>query len=407
MGFIKQKRYLMRGLTLLSLVITLSIFIACGGGQYSDPEVGAEVMVSPQTLNSWVTTGYGTDAFGYSKIVILDVNTKTNYEKEHVPGAYLLDQTTEVGATRSDGVAETISQVVTKAQMDDIIQRTGIDENTVVVITGTNMMQIGRAYFNFRYWGFPRYRLKVLNGTTAGYKAEGFDLVGTYPAPAAPSTFSVCNLEQNTHLRASFAEMMQVAADDDATTVVVDVRTPNEFNGVVGATGGAAGGTKVAFEGHIRTAVHSNYVDLTTSGNAASPLKTAEEIKAIMSEIGVSSTDTNYSYCRTSWRAGVHFLALDALLGWPSKIYDGAWIEWGQMADNGSAIGGALAATSPWRTDHPLYSAAITYNKPAGFTIDVLAANSFAQIGDLINRTDANACGTGGGGGGGAQTGGY
>jgi 3-mercaptopyruvate sulfurtransferase SseA len=414
MRSIKQKPHLIRGLTLFSLFITLLLFIACGGGQYSDPEVGVEVMISPQTLNSWLTDGYGQDAAGYRKIVVLDVNSTVNYELGHVPGAYHLNTAADLSATRSDGVADTRSMVATKAQMDDLIQRTGIDENTVVIITGTNMMEIGRAYFNFRYWGFPRSRLRVLNGSTTDYKNAGYDLVATYPAPAAPSTYSVCNLEQNTYLRASLAEMRDVAAKNDDATKIIDVRTPGQYGGTAPQASKAKNlnadppvleNEYVAFEGHISMAININHPEFLTAGNA-SPLKTADDLKDIMTGAGVKSSDTTYSYCFTSWRAGVFFLAMDALLDWPTKIYDGAWVEWGQMAENGSAIGGALEATSFWRTDLPQYSGVINYNKAAGRTVEALAANSFALQGDLVNRTDANACGTGVGGGGG-QTGGY
>jgi 3-mercaptopyruvate sulfurtransferase SseA len=389
MKIIAPRKSSLRVFTPIILVTTLFLFIACGGGGYSDPDTGLEVVISPQTLNRWLTDGYGTDAAGYNKMVVLDVNTENDFiAKGHVPGAYLLDTGKYLSSTRSDGVASTISQVATRTQMEELIQRTGIDGNTVVVITGSNMMTIGRAYFNFRYWGFPRNRLRVLSGTTASYAAAGYELSATHPAGIAPSTYSVCELEQNTHLRASFAEMMQIAADDDDTTIVIDSRSADEYNGVAGKTAGtpANPGTMVAFEGHIRTAAHLEFSEF-LENNA---LKSKDEIIDILAARNVSSADTTYSYCRTSWRAAVHFLATDALLGWPAKIYDGAWIEWGQMA--GQANAGALSDASPWRTDLAAYSEAITYNNPEA--VEGLVANSFAPAGDLINREDAAACGT-------------
>jgi len=403
MRFLKDRRRLAALLAALSLML-LPFYLSGCGSDYDDPqaEVGS-VMVSTAMVNSWVMNGYGTDDRGYSKMVVLDVNTAGGYiSPGHVPGAYLVDEAVDVSATRSDGVADTISQVATKAQMDDVIRRTGIDENTVVLITGRHMMFIGRAYFNFRYWGFPRERLRVMNGTNARYAADGFSLVISAPPAPEPSTYSVCNLEQNTSVRASMAEMIQVARDNDPKTVVVDARSPNEYNGVAGSTGGSASGTKVAFEGHIRTAVLQNYTGLLATGNAATdPLIPRANLIAAMNGIGVNVDTVSYSYCRTSWRAAVTFLALDAELGWPTKIYDGAWIEWGQMADNDPTYDGALDPASQWRTDTSAASAAITYNKPAGFTVDDLAASSFALRADLINLGDSTVCGGGGGGGGG------
>lgn len=90
---------------------------------------------------------------------------------------------------------------------------------------------------------------------------------------------------------------------------------------------------------------------------------------------------------------------LDGILGYPAKLYDASWIEWGQMAS--AAKGGALADDSPWRTDRvepdgPQLSEAVTYNADAGLTVDsVVGANSYALRADLVNVTDASACGGG------------
>lgn len=404
MRFLKDRRRLAALLAALSLML-LPLYLAGCGSDYDDPqaEVGS-VMVSTATVNNWVMGGgYGTDDRGYNKLVVLDVNRASDYfSSGHVPRAYLVDEAVDVSATRSDGVADTISQVATKAQMDDIIRRTGIDENTVVLITGRHMMYIGRAYFNFRYWGFPRERLRVMNGTDATYAADGYALAISAPPAPAPSTYSVCNLTQDTSVRASMAEMIQVAGDTDPKTVVVDARSDGEYNGVAGSTT-VSGSTKVAFEGHIRTAVHQNYSSLLATGSAtADPLIARANLIAAMNGIGVNVDTTAYSYCRTSWRAAVTFLALDAELGWPTKIYDGAWIEWGQMADNDPAYDGSLDPASQWRTDTSAASQAITYNKPAGQTVAPLAsANPFALRADLVNLNDSTVCGGGGGSGGG------
>jgi hypothetical protein len=86
-------------------------------------------------------------------------------------------------------------------------------------------------------------------------------------------------------------------------------------------------------------------------------------------------------------------------------LYDASWIEWGQMADE--AKDGGLKANSPWRTDTAARSAAITYNKDAGKTVEKLTgANSYALRADMVNLTDSITCG-GGGGGGGPITPGY
>lgn len=91
------------------------------------------------------------------------------------------------------------------------------------------------------------------------------------------------------------------------------------------------------------------------------------------------------------------FLILDGMLGYPAKLYDASWIEWGQMAT--SSKGGALADTSQWRTDTATLSDPITYNVDSAWTVDaIIGANSIALRADVVNVTDAAACGSGGGG---------
>jgi len=356
----------------------------------------ASVMISPETLNKWIIKGIK-NLKGFTKLVVLDVTSQSRYVEGHVPGAFLFDSAADLAATRSDGVSETIAQVATKAQMDDLIQRTGIDENTVIVFTtdggsASNLMQLGRAYYNFRYWGFPKNRLKVLDGNNATYEAAGFPLEKAVPPVPEPTTYSVCQLTQNTTVRAPFGEMVAVSEDNDPDTIVIDARSPDEYNGVPGKTSGPTGasGGYVAFEGHVRTAVHQNYTELVTPDFTLLP---KEDLRAIFAAIGVYGTETTYEYCRTSWRAAITFLALDGVLGYPTKIYDGAWIEWGQMAT--SSKSGALTNDSPWRTDNASRSESITYNQDAGLTVyQITDANSYSTQATAVNTTDSAICGT-------------
>ncbi|MGW8161386.1 MAG: selenite/tellurite reduction operon rhodanese-like protein ExtH, partial [Desulfobulbales bacterium] len=371
----------------------------CGGSDsypVSQVSQGAfPVMISPATLNSWVVNGYGTDSLGYNKLIILDVDSASNYDAGHIPGAYNLDTETDLQTTRSNGVAFTVSQVPTKAMMDALIQRTGIDARTVVALVGNGtMMNVGRAYFNFRYWGFPRERLRVLNGTkNATYRdSAGYTLSTTSTPLPTPSTYSVANLTPNAfETRASMEDMIAYASDNDPFTVIIDARSADEYRGVGRKTSTATSGTYVAFEGHVRTAENQEYVELHEGGNRANPLLSKNELITAMAAINMNEDSTGISYCRTSWRAAIQFLALDAVLGWKAKIYDGAWIQWGQMATNDPVRDGSLDPASPWRTDNADLTESLTYNRQ--IVGPIVGANSFAANANLINETDKAVCG--------------
>ena len=155
------------------------------------------------------------------------------------------------------------AQVATREMMNAVIQRTGIDRNTVVAVTGDSVMNAALLYFNFRYWGFPKERLRVLDRTKTAYKVL-HPLSTVVPPAPAPSTYGVCDLPQNTPLRASLADMIRLADGEVPSAIAWDVREVGEFNGVAGSTAGPFAGKpgyakKVAFEGHVRGAVNLEY----------------------------------------------------------------------------------------------------------------------------------------------------
>ena len=278
-----------RGLVLLApFLITASVQQGCSSGGYEnarDKMAAASIIVSPDTLNGWLTQGYGTDSFGYDKLVVLEASSVAGYATEHIRGAIHVDAGTEVNVSRSDGIGGNYSysytdpvtsvttryadinapaQVATREMMNAVIQRTGIDRNTVVAIAGDSVMNAALLYFDFRYWGFPKERLRVLDRSKGAWKAAGFPVTTDVPAAPAPSTYSVCNLPQNTSLRASLADMIRLADGQVPDAVAWDVREVGEYSGVAGSTAGPFAGKpgyakKVAFEGHVRGAVNLEY----------------------------------------------------------------------------------------------------------------------------------------------------
>ena len=117
-------------LSSLLLASFLLFFYNCGGG-YSNPQsqiTSSSVLVSPSQLNEWITNGYGTDAYGFNKMVVLDVASSTgttSYSGSgHVPNAFILDTSVNLSAAESDGVSSTISEVAT----------TGADEQPVAAL---------------------------------------------------------------------------------------------------------------------------------------------------------------------------------------------------------------------------------------------------------------------------------
>ncbi len=297
MSFLKNHR---RRLTLFLVsvsMILMPLFIySCGSSDYSDNPENVGVMITPKTLNNLVKNGFSGDSFGNTRMVMLQVDTGENWEDfGHIPGSFFVRISGIVKTQRSDGVFKIGSQIGTQSSIDAVLQRTGIDESTLIVITGNDMQIMGRLYWQFRYWGFPKGRLKVLNGTLDDYAALGYQLTRIPTPEPEASTYSVCELDQSTSVdkfRASLEEMRNVAADSDPKTLPFDVRTLAEFNGEQHEFTD----NTVAFTGRIKGAVHLEWNDLLDGGTASNYFKSKEDIEAILTAAGMDSSKTAYIY---------------------------------------------------------------------------------------------------------------
>ena len=108
----------------------------------------------------------------------------------------LLDSSTELSMTREEGLGPATVMMLAGPQMDALVQKLGIDGSTTVVFThprgstDSEHLQPAVAYWTFRYWGFPRERVKMLNGGDDAWDVAGRPLTDAALVPTA-STFSV------------------------------------------------------------------------------------------------------------------------------------------------------------------------------------------------------------------------
>lgn len=416
-----RKRALVSFLLLAGALVPYLAFWGCGSGGYDEPSAtSAPTLLPVETLKAWIDQGKVNND-GYDEVVILDVSSAANYNDGHIPGAQLVSSGTDIMQTRVEGVAPSVNMVAEGSRMDALIQRTGIGPNTVIVITAesgsyTGVMQATRAYFTFRYWGFPKECLKLLDGGYIAWNAAYPGMLETAAPTVTPSTYSVRDLGAlNAGLRASLGEMMAVAADSDPDTVTIDTRsseTAGSYAGTYRSTTGVwpnVAGDYTVFEGRMkggRAVAYTSFLDSATG-------KFLDNVADTLGLIGVDSSKTAYVYCRTGVIASVHFFVLDGILGWNTVLYDGSWSQWGAMGD--PAKGGVLASSSPWRTDTAAYSDLAAYNQDNGalveqVVLDNLAVQMFSTISDpaanQIEKQDAEYISGGGGTSGGTTTGG-
>jgi thiosulfate/3-mercaptopyruvate sulfurtransferase len=398
-----MKKNIMLRVALFSVIaVGLLAVGGCGTSGYDTPNYNPPAPVLTQTSNGlidvatlmrWQSQGLVNAPSG-EKVVILDVTSQTTYDAGHIPGAVRVDSGTEMMQTRFEGVAEMASLVADGAHMDEIIKRAGIDANTTIVCTSNSLTSATRLYTTFRYWGFPKNRLKVLDGVDG-------DWMATYTAEVTtptitPSSYSVTPNGANrvqADLRASLGEMMDAVRNYDGTKqVIIDTLHAVGYAGTPGTTTGlfpAADSTikeYVVFEGLMNNAVILPQSTL-YAGNKFFPADdgTAASLKSKFTAVGMDATKIAYVHCRAGNAATIEFFALDGILNWNAVWYDGSWGQWGQMAD---IKGGKLKVGSIWST-YPL-STSVNYNIDSGFTIQPLHYTEASDTFTSVTDPDAN-----------------
>ncbi len=381
----------------------------CGTSGYDNPAASAvttqtaTALIQASDLKQWMDSGLVNKSGGYDRVVILDVSSNASDGSNaynsvgHIPGAQLISAGSNafIDNTRAEGpLSITGAMVCTGATMDSLIQNAGIDAHTTIVLTTntTSTINVARAYATFRYWGFPKNRLKVLQGGNAGWIAAGYALSATVPA-VQKSTYGVAQngtTNVNTDMRVSLGEMISyvkgiVAGNADKVTILDTIR-PGTISGPTSDLLDTTGFTP--FDGAIKGSYRFPYGNLVSPAGTlyfkdAATLKS--DISAAVAGDGVTAigdanrdaTKTFIVLCRAGNAASVAYFALDGIAYYNSKVdikwYDGSLGQWNLMASsdhlavNGSNAGGKLAVGSIWDTTSLMDN--LTWNVDRGKTI--------------------------------------
>jgi len=217
--------------------------------------------------------------------------------------------------------------------IDEIIQSAGVGQNTTIVLTGTAHFRIARAYWTLRYWGFPRNRVKVLNGGTTAYKNE-YNLA--FEAPSTPtSAYTVKAFETpNYELRKGLNQMIQLVDEKN------DGGSDTEFLDLRGdATPRPTGSTADPPSSYLQA----------DSFKADAPWIDADAVaEHVWGLEGVEEGEEIVTFCGSGYRAAMGFFALDGILGYDNvSMYDGSVSkQWAHYDANNEPV-----PNDAWRVD--------------------------------------------------------
>lgn len=284
-----------------------------------------------------------------------------------------------VNELRSNGVVMTKSMVPSGQMMDNFLSKYNIDPARDMVVCaqgkagGYPAMQAGRCWYTFRYWGMPKGLVSVLNGGNEwNSTANALPMMLTADTPPETGLASVKDLPQiNFALQATLEDMVDVVPTTDTNVLddgifIWDARSSNQYVPTSDADFQSG-----PVQGHPNGALDLNYTNLLddTKGHSYKPKAELQAyvdgdtdlagngflditLQPVGNGSAYQSGDTVITYCETTYRAMVTGFASAAILGLPTRFYDGAMTEWHSLSavsdSNGDLL---LAAESPWRTD--------------------------------------------------------
>jgi thiosulfate/3-mercaptopyruvate sulfurtransferase len=264
-----------------------------------------------------VTPAWLVEHRGERNLVLLHVGVPADFEKEHIPGAQLVNPQ-DLAIPRSEGAL--ILQLLPPDQLRAKLESLGIgDGSRVVVYFGKDWVSpAARVYFSLDAAGLGDHA-SILDGGMPAWKAVGGTVTAAPEAGAPPRAKGKIMAKPHPEL---VADLDFVKANLEAPGVaIVDSRTLKFFDG---ADPGA-----MPRAGHIPGARSLPFDTLVTEDNRMkSPAETAEAFKAA----GIKPGDTVVSYCHNGQQATVMYFAAKRL-GYKALVYDGSWDEWSRKSD--------------------------------------------------------------------------
>ncbi len=244
---------------------------------------------------------------------VFEVSVDTGvYERGHIPGAVNL-------AWHTDLVDTVRRDIVSSDGLEAILQAAGVTEDTTVVLYGDN----NNWFAAWGAWVFDIHGIhdvKLLDGGRKYWEAEGLPLDTATPEYTA----SAIDLpDEAAPLRARLVDVLEVV-EGGADVSLVDIRGPKEYSGEIFAPEGVQELSVRA--GHIPGAVNFPWGGAV---NENGTFKSAEELKAAFTAIGIDGSKPIITYCRIGERSSHTWFVLSRILGYDVRNYDGSWTEYG------------------------------------------------------------------------------
>ena len=247
------------------------------------------------------------------KVRIIEVSVVPGvYERGHIPGAVNF-------AWHSDLVDPVRRDIASQEAFQQLLRKAGVNDDSTTILYGDN----NNWFAAWGAWVFDVYgvdNVKLLDGGRAKWEAEGRTLDSRASTPKAGN---VTVQAANKDLRAFLPDVL-AAAEKRSDVQLVDIRSPDEYNGKGFAPQGVQ--ELAVRAGHVPGAVNVPWGQAVAADGT---FKSAEELKKVYGAVGIDGSKPIITYCRIGERSSHTWFALKKILGYDVRNYDGSWTEYG------------------------------------------------------------------------------
>jgi thiosulfate/3-mercaptopyruvate sulfurtransferase len=288
--------------------------------------------IEPTYANSMalVSTAWVAEHLDDTRVRLLEVDVDTTaYERGHLRTAVGINWTTQLG--------DTIRRDIPSPQAwASLLSAAGVEPDTRLVFYGDN----NNWFAAFAYWLARLYghsNVALMNGGRKKWELENRPLATELPAVRA-TRYPM--REPDFLYRAFLADVLRPIAG----SVLVDVRSPAEFNGEVIAPPGMTESAQRA--GHVPGAQNIPWAQ---AANEDGTFKSVDELRKLYAGKGVTEDKDVIAYCRIGERSSHTWFVLKELLGFANvRNYDGSWTDYGSVIgvpiENPAAVREAVPA---------------------------------------------------------------
>ncbi|BCN92340.1 sulfurtransferase [Thiomicrorhabdus immobilis] len=237
-------------------------------------------------------------------LVVLDVRSKEEYAKEHIPGAFNFPETQSYHDKSLDG------RIVQPQAMQTYLQAIGITVDTSLVIYDQgNLTDAARVFWTLEVYGL--HDVKVLDMGLNHWKKLNLATTSILPEAKSSHYIPVINHERLA------TKLSTLIATKNPNQQVIDTRSQEAYEGKVS--------TAKRF-GHIITAINIPAQENLTQQQGMTRFKSKQELESLYG--GLSKDHKIILYCSLGHISATNYLTLREL-GFNVANYDASWNEWG------------------------------------------------------------------------------